>query len=242
MGRSVQALPQVLVDMAPPCFIYYDRHVEKNAGSTMRVLMKRLEEHGECAYWGYFQSDQAWSTAMALQHFTESAAPPRLCVEAHTGPDASARLVQLSGLKRALQERGSSCRVLRTLRVRDPVSHYLSFFTWGVTQRSTLNAQDARLFLSWANATPNLQSSILLSPRAGRVAAGKQGKFYPNPLPSTPTPNPNPNPNPRRARSTRRWQRRCAGRRPSCRSRTESTTGEGMMPRLTSSWDDPRMS
>ena len=71
--------------VAPPCFIYYDRHVEKNAGSTMRVLMKRLEEHGECAYWGYFQSDQAWSTAMALRHFTQSVAPPRLCVEAHTG-------------------------------------------------------------------------------------------------------------------------------------------------------------
>ena len=175
--------------MAPPCFIYYDRHVEKNAGSTMRVLMKRLEEHGECAYWGYFQSDQAWSTAMALHHFTQSVAPPRLCVEAHTGLDASARLVQLSGLKRALHERGSSCRVLRSLRVRDPVwhyqtltpaltlplpptpapnptpnsgqvSHYLSFFTWGVTQRSTLSAQDARLFLSWANATPNLQVSV----------------------------------------------------------------------------------
>ena len=110
--------------MEPPCFIYYDRHVEKNAGSTMRVLMKRLEEHGECAYWGYFQSDQAWSTAMALRHFTQSVAPPRLCVEAHTGVDASARLVQLSGLKRALQERGSSCRVLRSLRVRDPVWHY----------------------------------------------------------------------------------------------------------------------
>ena len=110
--------------VAPPCFIYYDRHVEKNAGSTMRVLMKRLEEHGECAYWGYFQSDQAWSTAMALRHFTQSVAPPRLCVEAHTGVDASARLVQLSGLKRALQERGSSCRVLRSLRIRDPVWHY----------------------------------------------------------------------------------------------------------------------
>ena len=45
---------------------------------------------------------------------------------------------------------------------------------------------------------------------------------------------------PRRARSTPRWQRRCAGRRPSCRSRTESTTGEGTTPRLTSSWDDLR--
>ena len=58
------------------------------------------------------------------------------------------------------------------------MSHYLSFFTWGVTQRSTLSAQDARLFLSWANATPNLQSSILLSPSAGRAVAGWQGKYY----------------------------------------------------------------
>ena len=30
----------------PPRFVLYDRHVEKNGGSTMRRLMKRLEEHG----------------------------------------------------------------------------------------------------------------------------------------------------------------------------------------------------
>ena len=84
--------------------------------------------------------------------------------------------MELSELKRVLQERRSSCTVLRSLRIRDPVSHYLSFFTWGVTQRNTLSVQDARLFLRWANATPNLQTSILLSPRASLAAAGRNGK------------------------------------------------------------------
>ena len=77
-----------------------------------------------------------------------------------------------------LQERGSSCRVLRSLRIRDPVSHYLSFFTWGVTQRNTMSVQDARLFLRWANATPNLQTSILLTPRAARAAGASNGKNH----------------------------------------------------------------
>ena len=185
-----------------PCFVLYDRHIEKNAGSTMRVLMKRLEEHGECAYWGYSQGKRAWNAVMLmLQQVNASVAPPRLCsappyrsnhsvrvsgrtrgtteqrarlltVEAHTSPSASDRLVELSTLKRALQERGSSCSVLRSLRVRNPVSHYLSFFTWGVTSRDTMSVQDSQLFLRWANATPNLQTSILLLPTAGRVAGG----------------------------------------------------------------------
>ncbi len=65
---------------ARPCFVFYDRHVEKNAGSTMRVLMKRLEEHGECAYWGYHQGAQAWDAVMhALPQLNASVAPPRLC-------------------------------------------------------------------------------------------------------------------------------------------------------------------
>ena len=65
---------------ARPCFVFYDRHIEKNAGSTMRVLMKRLEEHGECAYWGYHQGAQAWDAVMhALPQLNSSVAPPRLC-------------------------------------------------------------------------------------------------------------------------------------------------------------------
>jgi len=80
--------------------------------------------------------------------------------------------VELSELRRTLQERGSSCSVLRSLRIRDPLAHYLSFFTWGVTQRDTMSIQDAQLFLKWANSTPNLQTSILLSPRASLAAAG----------------------------------------------------------------------
>jgi len=69
---------------SPRCFIFYDRHVEKNAGSTMRVLMKRLEEHGECAYWGYSQRTQAWNDVLQeLRQGNASAVPPRLCGAGH---------------------------------------------------------------------------------------------------------------------------------------------------------------
>mgnify|MGYP001329038768 CR=1 FL=1 len=50
---------------APACFLWYDRHIEKNGGSTLRNVLKRLEEHGECAYWGYHLEKESWSPVMA---------------------------------------------------------------------------------------------------------------------------------------------------------------------------------
>ena len=77
---SLRATTALAMAAARPCFVFYDRHIEKNAGSTMRVLMKRLEEHGECAYWGYHQGAQAWDAVMhALPQLNSSVAPPRLC-------------------------------------------------------------------------------------------------------------------------------------------------------------------
>ena len=79
LGSAALATPS-MAPSAQRCFVYYDRHIEKNAGSTMRVLMKRLEEHGECAYWGYYQGAQAWNVVMqALPQVNASVAPPRLC-------------------------------------------------------------------------------------------------------------------------------------------------------------------
>ena len=78
--RAVVTMNTTALSPARPCFVYYDRHIEKNAGSTMRVLMKRLEEHGECAYWGYFQGTRGWNAVMqALPQVNASVAPFRLC-------------------------------------------------------------------------------------------------------------------------------------------------------------------
>jgi len=154
------------------CIVLYDRHIEKNGGSTMRVIMRRLEEHGECAYWGYAQSHGTWKATMSeLRSPTSPIAPPRLCIEAHTGLAASMRLAELGRLQQTLQALGSGCRVLRTARIRAPLSHYISFFTWGVLQRhKTLDVAGSRLFVQWANATPNLQASLLLNPPSARAA------------------------------------------------------------------------
>lgn len=154
------------------CIVLYDRHIEKNGGSTMRVIMRRLEEHGECAYWGYAQGGPTWRAVMSeLRNPTSPTAPPRLCIEAHTGSAASSRLIELGRLQKTLQAHGSSCRILRTARIRAPLSHYISFFTWGVLQRhKTLDVAGSRLFIQWANSTPNLQASLLLSPPSARAA------------------------------------------------------------------------
>ena len=74
---------------SPACFVLYDRHVEKNGGSTMSVLMQRLEEHRECLYWGYHITPNSWGKAMqALRGLNSSLHQPlpRLCIDAHQVP------------------------------------------------------------------------------------------------------------------------------------------------------------
>ena len=58
---------------APACFLWYDRHIEKNGGSTLRNVLKRLEEHGECAYWGYHLEKESWTPVMATRDISADA-------------------------------------------------------------------------------------------------------------------------------------------------------------------------
>ena len=107
------------------------------------------------------------SNAMFLHHHPHCAigtvhrrcarAHARVAVEAHTGGEASQRLSELGELLRTLRQTWSDCRVFRSLRVREPLSHYVSFFTWGVarwvaTSRATMDLQESRHFIRWANA------------------------------------------------------------------------------------------
>ena len=60
--------------------------------------------------------------------------------------------------------------MLRTLRVREPLSYYISFYVWGIQKMRSEKAVLGDNFVRWVNETPNLQSSVLLHPSATQEA------------------------------------------------------------------------
>ena len=65
--------------------IWLDRHLHKNGGSTIREVMLRNEEAGNCIYWGYGQTREGWKSTMSLLMALDGseAKLPSLCIEAH---------------------------------------------------------------------------------------------------------------------------------------------------------------
>ena len=93
---SASALPALAESAASAkCMVLYDRHSEKNGGSTMRTIYKRLEEHGECIFMGYDIRHVQWNALIAaLRNYTSdpnASPPPRLCIEAHAGESSSSQ-------------------------------------------------------------------------------------------------------------------------------------------------------
>jgi len=189
---AVQAAPPANPSANPQqCFVWYDRHIAKNGGSTLAVLMQRLEEQRECLYYGYHLTPGPLNQIMRGLHAlndTATSSHPKLCVDAHAGHSitGSGLLEQLGNWRHQLKVRGVDCKLMRTLRVRDPLSYYLSFYLWqpGAKPRRDPQRLGAEGFLRWANATPNLQASTLLRVASTDYAANmpevrclsKQGK------------------------------------------------------------------
>ena len=170
-----------------PCFFLYDVHVAKNGGSSMGLLMQRMEERGLCLYWGKSQPPYRWTNAMQAireiyafvdterrQLNATSSQPVRLCIEAHGEDQHVRRLAELGKLQKELSNRGVQCKLARILRVAPPLQHYLAFYSQFITDgkrgRPTRAEGIARLrighdFLQWANRTPNLQANSLLMKR-----------------------------------------------------------------------------
>lgn len=153
------------------CIVWWDVHVDKTGGSTVRSVMKRLEEHGECAYVGFAPSTHFGQELLRALHNTTTAHTPgpRLCVEIHQGPLFAGRSSQgrrwTDELGR-LQSSVPQCRILRSTRVREPLSMYVSMYTWAVNRTHLrhpgLAANLGDDFLAFVAAVPNLMSSILL--------------------------------------------------------------------------------
>ena len=158
-------------------FILLDRHLEKNAGSTFRELLLSNERKGNCVYWGYQQRSPVWSDFVALMRNLSAAdVPPRICIEAHTHIDYGTpwlqRLAQLEEMRADLRQRALDVRVLLVVRLREPLSHYISYYLWTVAERQLRNpAKYGRDFESWVRSVPNLQSELLLSSKAAFTAS-----------------------------------------------------------------------
>lgn len=154
-----------------------ERHVEKNAGSTFRELLFQNERRGLCMYWGYQQRSTSWMPFLeAVRNLSSSAIPPRICMEAHSHIDHVipwlTRLEQLVELKRHVAARRLRVQLLLLLRLREPLSHYISYYLWTVVERQArAPARFGRSFEAWARKLPNLQTELLLSSKNAFTAS-----------------------------------------------------------------------
>ena len=159
-----------------PGFLLIDRHIEKNAGSTFRELLWKAESNGRCMYMGYMLRSAAWNGMLAaMRNLTSESLPPRVCVEAHTGIDQVTpwlqRLEDVDRLRAELALRSVPMLVLLLLRLRNPLSFYISFFLWAVAERQAkAPAKFGDSFEQWLRNVPNLQSELVLSSKAAATA------------------------------------------------------------------------
>ena len=165
----------------PHGFLLLDRHIEKNAGSTFREILFANERRGKCMYWGYQQRSVAWDGVLnALYNLSTTAVPPRLCVEAHSHIDHVTpwvrRLEQLQELRRHLQLHAVRLKVVLQLRLREPLSHYISYYLWTVVERQDRAPERfGHTFEEWVRKVPNLQTELVISSKAAFTAS-----FAPN--------------------------------------------------------------
>ena len=152
------------------CGMVVDRHVAKNAGSTVRTMFQANQHR--CRYLGYDVS-ATWKSRVGFEHksfselVSEVATTPKsfFCVEAHVV--ARSFWAEAERLHESLFAK--HCRVVVMLRVREPLSWYRSFYDWAILPRQ--RGGDTRFGANFTDWLPsNLQSSVLLSATSSRMA------------------------------------------------------------------------
>ena len=162
LSRGTRAIPTPARANAS-CELVVDRHVPKNAGTTVRsMLMLNALKLKRCRFVGYDVSS-TWRSVhragaafnhVALGDLLRKLRPgTRWCVEAHIVADCFWR--DLASL-RTLRPR---CRALVMVRVRQPLAWYQSYYSWTVLgkQRGREEGYGAN-FSEWLAGAPNLQS------------------------------------------------------------------------------------
>ena len=161
------------------CVIWADRHVHKNGGTSVRAVMRALMHEDVLQQAGGWQTSlQNWSAFFdTLVRLREPCSAPlravRLGVELHEGLGALADSEWLRQIQRLRQTPNVCCRVLLSLRVRNPLKHYVSSFQWGVEKRLAHRSLDGHICKSQVDprcnasttfrwwAPSNLQSRLL---------------------------------------------------------------------------------
>ena len=158
---------------SPTCGLVLDRHVPKNAGTTVRSMLRGNAKRGSCEYVGY-DLGRTWQSRVGFNHTSLaelvaqlSVEPPprrRLCAEAHMV--AGSFWTDLAAL-RATAFAQRACRVVVMVRVREPYSWYKSFYDWAVRPRQrTGEARWGQNFTDWL--PYNMQSRYLLHGTRGQ--------------------------------------------------------------------------
>ena len=193
--------------------LWVDRHLHKNGGSTIREVMLRNEEAGQCVYYGYTQTREGWDRLMShlktLRTNMSALSPisasglPKLCVEAHASQASaeftSRRIPDLLALRSLYTRFSVPMRVVLTVRVREPLSYYISFYRWRVaglqrggnvirlSPKKSVVQPLGNSFLDWA--PRNLQSIGLLHGDV-ELFAGLKAGGWPGVRSATRTPHP----------------------------------------------------
>ena len=148
------------------CNLLIDRHVHKNAGTSIRQVMQQLmdfdvvqvvERHGAITADEWVRLLRGLESAL-VEPCSEALARTVVAIEAH---DAAVPWdVFMLALQRYRASKRTCCRVVLSTRTREPLDHYVSFYRWGVQPRY---AAFNKTFIQWAPA--NLQSTLLLRAR-----------------------------------------------------------------------------
>ena len=162
----------------PHGYVLLERHIEKNAGSTFREILFQNELRGRCMYWGYQLRSVAWNSFIpAMYNLSTEDIPPRICIEAHSHIDHVTtwvqRFEQMQEMRAHFERRPElRNKVVMTLRLREPFSHYVSYYLWTVVERQHRRPDRfGSSFEQWARSVPNLQTELLLSSKAAFTAS-----------------------------------------------------------------------
>ena len=167
---------------APParmCIVWVDRHVHKNGGTSMRRVVRHLTKADAVQQIGGWDAAVGnWRAFMngigsMVEPCSEKLRQLRIGLETHEGMSAAFTSQWFEAIRRLRRTPHACCRVVVSLRVREPLSHYLSAFQWGALDRLPFRSHDGTLctrpdparcnasstFAWWA--PPNLQAQLL---------------------------------------------------------------------------------
>ena len=165
----------------PRCSILIDRHIQKNAGSTMRRILLENSLVDDWEYWGYgmgsiIQVAHAIERALLTEvdgsscaswHRWATRAPLRILGELHYGGISGVNrkagiqetLLKHFGPASRLQQvvMRCACKVVLVTRLREPSSFYPSFWKWaGIDRKQRHNSSKfGATMLEWAQGCLN---------------------------------------------------------------------------------------